>query len=148
MIRYLLDTDVLSYLMKKSHVFHQSIVQRLLKEPEGSIAISVISLAEIARGLENLNNKNVPHQKKLLHAIEQILMSLVVLEFDEEAAWIYGKIRTELIQKGNDIGVMDTLIASHALSQSLTLVTNNTKHFTQITKLPIENWCRDLNTSN
>ena len=140
MIRYLLDTDTLSYLVKKTDTFHKNIFQRLLKEPEGSIAISVISVAEVSRGLENLKNKNTPKQEKLINAIEHMLTAFVVLEFDEEAAWLYGKVRTELLLQGKDIGVMDTLIAAHALSQSLTLVTNNTKHFCYIQNLPLENW--------
>lgn len=135
--------DILSYLVKRKHAFHASVLQRLLKEPEGSVAISVISLAEVSRGLENLKITNKDQQEKLIHAIEQIFSSLVILELDEEAGWIYGKVRTELMSQGKDIGVMDTLIAAHALSQSLTLVTNNTKHFSYVSGLAIENWCKE-----
>ena len=139
MIQYLLDTDTLSYLMKKNHPHHPAVLQRLLIQPEGGVALSVITLAEIARGLENI--KTHLANDILSKAIASILSSLVVLEFNEEAAWAYGKVRTEVMQAGKDIGVMDSLIAAHALSQDLILVTNNTKHFYNISGLKLENWC-------
>ncbi len=139
MIQYLLDTDTLSYLMKKNHPFHSAVLQRLLTQPEGGVALSAISLAEIARGLENI--KTHVANDILRKAIESMLSSLVILEFDEEAAWIYGKVRTEVLKTGKDIGVMDALIAAHAVSQNLVLVTNNTKHFVNVSQLKLENWC-------
>lgn len=139
MIRCLLDTDTLSYLMKKSHPFHQAVLQQLLTQPEGSVALSVMTVAEVARGLENIKTQI---SNEVLHkAFENIISSLVVLEFNEESAWIYGKVRTEVLKAGKDIGVMDSLIAAHALSQNLILVTNNTKHFSNVSGLKMENWC-------
>lgn len=73
--------------------------------------------------------------------MESIFSSLVVLEFNEESAWAYGKVQTEVLKAGKDIGVIDALIAAHALSQNLILVTNNTKHFSNVSGLKIENWC-------
>lgn len=168
MIQYLLDTDTVSYLMKKKHLFHERVLKKLLAQPEGGVALSVISLAEIARGLEKLRlaqteagmqvmslskmiqeldnlEKTKNFNDTLYKAIESILSSLVVLEFTEEAAWAYGKVRTEVMQAGKDIGVMDALIAAHALSQQLVLVTNNTKHFSQVSGLRCENWCLNAN---
>jgi tRNA(fMet)-specific endonuclease VapC len=139
LIRYLLDTDTLIYLMKKNHPFHQIVLQRLLSQPEGGISFSAISLAEIARGLENIKTQIA--SGVLQKAVESIIASLVVLEFNEEAAWAYGKVRTEVLKAGKDIGVMDALIAAHALSQGLILVTNNTRHFSNVSGLKLENWC-------
>lgn len=139
MIQYILDTDTLSYLMKKNHNFHLAVLQRLLLQPEGGVAISVMSQAEIARGLEKI--KTQVANPILQQAVESIISSLVVLEFNEEAAWAYGRVRTEVMQVGKDIGVMDSLIAAHALSQNLILVTNNTKHFSNVSGLKVENWC-------
>ncbi len=129
--------------MKKNHAFHPLVLQQLLSQPEGGVAISVMSLAEVARGLEKI--KTQVANSRLQQAIENIISSLVVLEFNEEAAWAYGKVRTEVMQAGKDIGVMDALIAAHALSQDLILVTNNTKHFAQVSGLKLENWCLNAN---
>ena len=125
--------------MKKNHPFHPLVLQRLLTQQEGSVALSVMTVAEVARGLENINAQV---SNEVLHkAFESIISSLVVLEFNEESAWAYGKVRTELLKAGKDIGVMDSLIAAHALSQDLILVTNNIKHFSNISGLKLENWC-------
>lgn len=124
--------------MKKNHPSHQSIIQRLLQKDENSVAISVMSISEISCGLEKL--KDEIRKKSLLNALEYIFSSIKILEFNDEAAWLYGKIRTDLCNTGNDIGVMDTLIAAHALSQNLILVTNSLKHFQRISQLKVENW--------
>ncbi len=138
MIKYLLDTDTMSYLMKKSHPAHRGILKRLMQEEENSVAISVMSISEISRGLEKIQDEN--RKKILLNALEYIFSSIRILEFNDEAAWLYGKIRTELCNSGQDIGIMDTLIAAHALSQNLILVSNNLKHFHRILKLKVESW--------
>lgn len=138
MIRYLLDTDTMSYLMKKNHPFHRDIIQKLLKAEENSVAISVMSISEISRGLEKIKDES--RKKALLNALEYIFSSIKVLEFSDEAAWLYGKIRTNLCNMGQDIGTMDTLIAAHALSQDLVLISNNLKHFQRISQLKVESW--------
>jgi tRNA(fMet)-specific endonuclease VapC len=107
---------------------------------ESSVGISVISISEISSGLEKL--KDEYRKKSLLQASEYIFSSIKILEFNDEAAWLYGKIRTALCDAGQDIGVMDTLIASHALSQKLILVSNNVKHFKRVPDLKVENWVK------
>jgi tRNA(fMet)-specific endonuclease VapC len=134
----MLDTDIMSYLMKKNHPSHKALMQKILEKEEGTIALSVISVSEISEGIENIADES--RKKILLIAMEYILSSLVVLEFNDEAAWVYGKIRNNLRKSGQDIGVMDTLIAAHAKSQDLILVTNNSKHFERIQDIRIENW--------
>lgn len=138
MIRYILDTDILSYLMKKNHPKHRQLMQKILNEEEGAIAISVITVAEISEGIENIPDENRKHS--ILTAFEYIVSSLVVLEINDESAWVYGKIRNHLRKTGQDIGIMDSLIAAHALSQSLILITNNSKHFQRVPKLKLEHW--------
>lgn len=128
----------MSYLMKKNHPLHRGIYQRLLKEEESSVSISVMTISEISSGLEKLKDT---HKKQcLLNASEHILSSIKVLEFNDEAAWLYSKIRTDLCHADHDIGVMDTLIAAHALSQQLVLVSNNLKHFQRVSDLKLESW--------
>ena len=68
------------------------------------------------------------------------LSAITVLDFDGEAAEVYGQIRAELERKGTPIGPMDLLIAGHARSQGLILVTNNTREFARVTGLRIEDW--------
>lgn len=134
----MLDTDITSYLMKKNHPHHQTLMQRLYKEEEGTVAISVMTVSEISEGIENITDEK--RKSLLLNALEYILSSLVILEFNDEAAWLYGKIRNKLRKIGQDIGVMDTLIAAHAASQNLVLVTNNSKHFQRVSELKEERW--------
>lgn len=134
----MLDTDITSYLMKKNNPHHSSLLKKILSEEEGTIGISVITVCEISEGIENVIEQN---RKNLLKtAFEYILSSLVVMEFNDEAAWNYGKIRDKLKKLGQDIGVMDSLIAAHAISQNLILVTNNSKNFSRIPELRSERW--------
>ena len=73
-------------------------------------------------------------------ALNQFLIPLEILPFDETATQTYGKIRAELERRGIVIGSMDMLIASQAMSLGLTLVTNNVREFSQIPDLTLENW--------
>ncbi|MFM8454029.1 MAG: type II toxin-antitoxin system VapC family toxin [Gammaproteobacteria bacterium] len=138
MIKYLLDTDTVSFLMKKKHPYHNTLFEKIRNHIESSIAISVITLSEIQHGLEKTTDLN---KKDLIQrALDKILESFIVLEFNDDAAREYGKIRACLQALGQEIGIMDSMIAAHALSQGLTLVTNNLKHFQRIKSLTLENW--------
>ena len=75
-------------------------------------------------------------------ALDKFLTPLEILNFNHLAAVAYGKIRAELEKKGSPIGPLDTLIASHAMSLNMTLVTNNEKEFERIPNLKIENWAK------
>ena len=68
------------------------------------------------------------------------MIPLEILDFNANSTIVYGRIRTDLERKGTPIGSLDTLIAAHALSQKLTLITNNTKEFKRVPGLKIENW--------
>lgn len=138
MIRYLLDTNIISYLMKKNHPQHSRLINILLQQEEGSVAVSVMTISEIAQGLDKIEDES--RKKILQEAFDLIFSSIIVLEFNDEAAWMYGSIRNQLCRDGQDIDVMGTLIAAHAISQNLILITNNSKHFQRISKLNIENW--------
>lgn len=73
-------------------------------------------------------------------ALEQFLLPLEILDFDALAAVEYGKIRSDLERKGTPIGSLDMLIAAHAKSINAVVVTNNTKEFSRVSGLNIENW--------
>jgi hypothetical protein len=68
------------------------------------------------------------------------LTPLAIVPFNEDVIWTYGKIRTDLEKRGTPIGAMDTMIAAHALSLNLTLVTNNVREFERVKGLRVENW--------
>jgi tRNA(fMet)-specific endonuclease VapC len=138
----MLDTNIFSYLVKRQHPYYENVKNKILDAKEGSICISVISLAEISLGLERIKIQELRKQK-LTNAINYILESIVILEVNDEAGWMYGKIREELIKNNQDIGLADCLIAAHAITNNVTLVTNNVKHFQRIKNLKIQNWAEN-----
>jgi tRNA(fMet)-specific endonuclease VapC len=93
-----------------------------------------MTVAELRFGAEKRNSK------KLRRLISTFTASIEVLPFDEIAATEYGKVATALAKKGSPIGHFDALIAAHARSRGLTVVTANAKHFTQVANLRVENW--------
>lgn len=131
-MKYLLDTNICIYIIKKKP---SAVIERLLKNKIGDIAISVITLCELEYGVGKSSKRVL---NKL--ALTEFLYPLNILNYDDNAAICYGKIRADLEQKGQIIGPMDLLIASHALSSGLILVTNNEKEFKRIEKLKIESW--------
>lgn len=95
----------------------------------------MVTYAELMHGVE----KSQAVEKNRI-AMSLFLSAITVLDFDGEAAEVYGQIRAELERKGTPIGPMDLLIAGHARSQGLILVTNNTREFARVTGLRIEDW--------
>jgi tRNA(fMet)-specific endonuclease VapC len=130
MARFLLDTDSVSYALRGEG----NVGAHLSQHRPSEIAISSITLAELRFGAEKR------HSKKLNSLIDAFARAVAVLSFDEDAAAAFGAIAVKLRNSGTPIGEFDTLIAAHALSQRLTLVTNNTRHFTRIAGLKVENW--------
>ena len=131
-MRYLLDTDTCIYVINRrpQHVF-----DRFRKERIGDIGLSSISFAELQYGAEKSSNP-----ARNLSALSEYITPLEILEFGEPEAIVYGKLRTYLERHGDTIGAMDMLIAAHALSTRLVLVTNNTGEFGKVPELRIENW--------
>lgn len=82
------------------------------------------------------------HSKRLHRLIDGFCSGVTVLPFDEEAAARFGVVGARLAADGLPIGQLDTLIAAHAIAADLTLVTNNTKHFSRVQGLRSENWTR------
>ncbi|HFU75031.1 MAG TPA: type II toxin-antitoxin system VapC family toxin [Arcobacter sp.] len=129
---YILDTNIVSFIIKNRDF---SLIDTFEKISEKNrIGISTITVAELFYGVEK---KGSP---KLEVAVREFLSPLEKYSFDENAAFIYGKIRSELEASGKIIGSHDMLIAAHALSMDATLVTNNTREFTRVKNLSIEDW--------
>lgn len=132
MPRYMLDTDTCSYIMKRSN---DRVLTRLEPLPVHDVCISVISKAELLYGVE-LSARRQQDEA----AVDAFLRYVEVLSFSDEAASHYAKIRADLKARGMMIGANDLLIAAHASSLGLTLVTNNTGEFGRIRNLALENW--------
>jgi tRNA(fMet)-specific endonuclease VapC len=132
MPRYMLDTDTCSYIMRRSHA---ALLKKLVKVPVEDVCISVITKSELLFGVEVS-----PKRRQDEAAVEAFLRHVEVLDFPDEAALHYAKIRADLKTRGVMIDANDLLIAAHARSQSLTLITNNTREFGRVRNLSIDNW--------
>lgn len=132
MAEYLLDTDISSYIMKRSH---DAVLKRLQTVPIGVVFISVITKSELLYGVEVS-----PRRQQDTVALTEYLRHVEVLDFPDEAALHYAQIRAALKAGGTMIGANDLFIAAHARALELTLVTNNTGEFGRVPDLKIENW--------
>ena len=131
-MKLLLDTNICIYLIKKKP---PSVLRHFDAYTAGNIGISSITIAELEFG-DQKSRYPSENQK----ALEQFLLPLVVLDFNQQAARIYGKLRALLESRGRLIGALDMLIAAHALSQNLPLATNNVKEFSRVPGLKVLNW--------
>jgi tRNA(fMet)-specific endonuclease VapC len=129
---YMIDTDISSYIMKRSH---DAVLRRLQKVPVGDVCISVITKSELMFGIEVS-----PRRRQDQAALDVYLRHVEVLDYPNEAALHYGQIRADLKLRGTVIGANDLFIAAHARCLGLTLVTNNTREFERVQSLHIENW--------
>lgn len=133
MLKFLLDTNIVIYVIKKRPLE----VLDLFNKNVDRMAISSITLSELMYGAEKSQNVN-----KNLEVIEDFVSHLVVLPYETGASRHYGEIQAELEKKGQVIGVNDMHIAAHARSLGMTLVTNNLKEFKRIPNLALENWVK------
>lgn len=134
-MKYLLDTCVISDFVKG----HANTLKQLKAINPAYIAISAITEMEIHYGI-----KKMPHNAKRTQTIKAIindlLASIIILPFGNQASEIAGDIRATLAKKGTPIGAYDVLIAATALDDNRTLVTANMKEFMRITRLSLHNW--------
>lgn len=132
---YLLDTDILSNLMKRSP--SSALVAKVARVPPEQQVTSSITFGELIYGAHRLRERTAV----LLERIEGTLLpNLPVLSFDVSAARSYGEIRTDLERRGTPIGDAGMRIAAIALSRDLKVVTGNERHFRWVPELEIENW--------
>ena len=131
MLRYLLDTNIVIYVLKRRPVE----VLATFNANASRMAISSITLAELLHGAEKSQRVN-----ENLTAIEDFCSRLEVLTYGTKAAQHYGAIRAALEKIGKPIGINDLHIAAHARSEGLVLVTNNLAEFERIPALELENW--------
>lgn len=131
MLRYMLDTNIVIYVIKRRPTELMGVFNRHV----GRMCISSITLAELLHGVEK--SAKPEHN---FRQVEDFISRLEVLEYGSKAAAHYGEIRADLERKGTPIGVNDLHIAGHARSEGLTLATNNLREFERIEALRLDNW--------
>jgi tRNA(fMet)-specific endonuclease VapC len=99
--------------------------------------VSSITLSELEYGVA----KSVDPGRNRL-ALAEFMTPLNVLPYDDAVAPVYGRVRVELEQAGTPIGPLDTMIAAHALSLGLTVVTDNEREFRRVSGLKVQNWAK------
>lgn len=133
MIRYLLDTNIVSYFVKG---VSGSLVQRMqVGLGAQDIAISAITRAELRYGVGLMDKFD-----KRRRRIDLLLKELPALPWGDEAADEFGRLKAYLRRNGTPVSDFDTQIAAHALAEDLILVTHNTRHFERIPDLTLEDW--------
>ena len=129
---YLLDTNIISYWMRGD----PQLINKIKSYSPSDLSLSTITLAEIYYGIE----KSPVKKKERRLKIDYIKSELDIYPFNEQAAVKYGTIRAALEKIGKSISERDTQIAAIALANKLSIVTQNTKEFSRIPKLKVEDW--------
>ncbi len=133
-MNYLIDTNICIYIMNQRP---PEVIQKFKATELGQIGVSAITVSELYYGVAKSQ-----HQKQNTKRVEEFLAPFEILSYNEDASKYYGIIRSQLEAQGEVIGPLDMLIAAHALSENLVLVTNNEKEFQRIPSLKIENWAK------
>jgi tRNA(fMet)-specific endonuclease VapC len=131
MLKYLLDTNIVIYVLKR----RPKEVLDIFNANASRMAISSITLSELMYGAEKSLNTD-----KNLEAVEEFVSHLEVLPYDAKASQHYGQIKAALEKKGQIIGENDIHIAAHAISHGFILVSNNVREFKRVPNLAVENW--------
>lgn len=131
MIKYMLDTDTCIFTIKRKPAH----LKRLFNAHVGQLCISAVTWGELVCGAEKSEQK----EKNLL-VLEGFAARLEILPFDGQSATQFGQIKAELELEGKKIGSYDMMIAGHARSHGLIVVTNNTREFKRVEGLRVENW--------
>ena len=131
MLRYMLDTNILIYTIKNK----PDAVRQRFEQRHGEMCTSAVTAMELLYGAHKSHAV-----RRNLDAVEGLLARLDLLDFDISAAEHAGEIRATLARLGTPIGPYDTMIAGHARSRGLSLVTNNMSEFERVSGLRLENW--------
>ena len=130
MPRYMLDADTVSYALRGQG----RVAARLLEHQPSELCVSAVTLAELNFGAE------ARRSQKIRRAIRSFTKDVTVVPFDEASAERFGVVAAALSTRGRPIGLYDTLVAAQALALGLTVVTNNSRHFSRVPGLAVENW--------
>ena len=133
MIKYMLDTNILIYTIRN----RPKKVREAFKKHSDYLAMSTVTLGELIYGAE----KSAQSVRNLAD-IEALAARMDVVPFDSQAAIHFGQVKAELAKSGKLIGPYDLMIAGHARSRGLILITNNLREFKRVPGLRVENWAR------
>ena len=131
-MRYLLDTNICIYIAKRKP---SGVLARLQQLRLGDIGMSVVTYLELVYGAWRIEQVETN-----LARLEQLRHLIPVQSLGADVGRYYGRLRAELERKGVPIGAYDLMIAAHALSLGLTLVTNNVREFARVDGLRLDNW--------
>ena len=131
MLKFMLDTNICIFTIKN----RPQEVREAFKRHSGQMSISTVTLMELIYGAEKSSNP-----ERNLADVEAFAARLEVLKYDPEAAAHTGQLRAELARVGQQIGPYDQMIAGHARSQGLIVVTNNRGEFDRVPGLRVEDW--------
>jgi tRNA(fMet)-specific endonuclease VapC len=131
--RYLLDTNIASYVIKGNI---PAVRRRIVQVPMAQLAISAVTEGELRYGAARR-----PDAARLRTIVDEFLCRMTILPWDSEAAQHYGQIRAALEREGQPMGNLDTMICAHALALGAILVTND-QAFTRIEALKVEDWTK------
>lgn len=126
----MLDTDSVSYAIRG----RGRVAEHIVAHSPSELCISAITLAELRFGAESLRSQ------KIHRAIDAFLRDVRLMPFDDVCAGTYGRIGATLAARGEKIGELDTMIAAHAMTLGLTLVTHNERHFKRVPGLKVVSW--------
>src|SRR5258706_7571163 len=126
----MLDTDTVSYALRGQG----DVGTRILEHGPSELCVSAITVAELRYGTARRKSS------RLDQLVDNFISNIAVVTFDETCATNFGRIASELTERGTPIGELDALIAAHAIALSVTLVTNNLKHFSRVPGLKLANW--------
>jgi tRNA(fMet)-specific endonuclease VapC len=128
--RSMLDTDIISYAMRGEG----RAAERILSQETTDLCMSAVTLADLRYGA------TLVRSARFHRFLDAFGKAVSVMPFDEDCVTEFARIMTELTRRGTPIGDFDVLIAAHAVTLDVTLVTNDTKHFTRVRGLRVENW--------
>ena len=134
-MKYMLDTNICIYMVRHKP---PEVIRHFLENGSFDICVSSITYAEMMHGAEKTASKELNRI-----AVMTFFSAIDVLDFSTKAAAEYGRVRAELELQGTPIDPLDMLIAGHARSEDLVLVTNNTRDFECVKGLKLENWADD-----
>ncbi|MDP8568756.1 type II toxin-antitoxin system tRNA(fMet)-specific endonuclease VapC [Methylophilus aquaticus] len=131
-MKLMLDTNICIAIIKQKP---PAVLQQFAAYQIGDIGVSSVTLAELRYGVAKSQQREANQA-----ALDAFVLPLDVADFDEAATQYYGALRASLEKQGTPIGPLDTMIAAHALSLDVTLVTNNTKEFARVDGLKLLDW--------
>ncbi len=133
-MKYLLDTNAcVDYLSGR----YPAVVARIQGSLPTDLGLSAVVVAGLRYGADRSARPRANHGR-----IDVLVAEIPVLDFDLDAAFAYGRLRSRLEASGTPIGPNDMLIAAQALARGLTVVTDNVGEFRRVRGLKVENWRR------